>query len=273
MREEIPVSLQCLCTLYFQYETDIMTILNDPQGMMKAYEYYKKTLQLLTYQQSDSNENMIPKQWILKCPFHMICINQIKKIFPNAKLIWCHRHPTSAVPSLCSFLKGCHQTYFEDEGLNDIQLGQAVYKTTIEWLKTSPITIEESGLLHHNTIYNNLIDNPINVIKEIYKSFNMKFTPEYEKILNNYLIENRKKRNKMSYNSYTSTTRVIHESKEHSSQIHSSQEHSSQNSKYKNKNIIHKYDPAMYGIHQNELCQGIFKTYVDNYSIPVSSDS
>ena len=190
-----------------------MTVLNSPNGMMKAYKYYKQTLQLLPYQStnntsSSSNVNKLYsyylikvrmillvvqmlrvhtiillivviltansssttsrntntnkyKQWVLKCRLHMMCIDEIKSIYPDSKLIWCHRHPCSTVPSLCSFLKGCHQTYFEDSCFDDFTLGQVVKKTTENWLKFAP----KSGLLCQHVMYNKLTENPIEVIR------------------------------------------------------------------------------------------------------------
>ena len=76
-----------------------------------AYTTYRKYLQLLSYQTNDFNNNnnvLEPKRWMLKCPIHMFYPKQLAKAFPDAKLIWNHRHPVSAVPSLCSLLKAFH---------------------------------------------------------------------------------------------------------------------------------------------------------------------
>ena len=320
LREEIPISLQYLCTSYFLYDKDVMTVLNSPNGMMKAYKYYKQTLQLLTFQtvnvnysdilsnnsnnnddktntcsrtptartnvnntsSNSSNTNTSTnkyKQWVLKCPFHMICIDEIKSIYPDAKLIWCHRHPCSAVPSLCSFLKGCHQTYFEDSCLDDFTLGQVVKKTTENWLKIAPKKIENSGLLCQHVIYNKLIENPIEVIREIYNTFDMIVTPEYEYKLNEYLLKNHLSREQLftpstdTQSVYTANNTSSHSytASNNNSTSYNNNNNNSSNSKTSNKsNKIHKYNPSEYGLCEKELSQEIFKTYIDSYHLPMS---
>ena len=78
----------------------------------KAYQGYKNMLRLLSYQ---CGEAEAPRRWMLKCPIHLFYIKQIEAVFPDAKLIWTHRHPVSAVPSLCSLIKAFHSVYYEPE--------------------------------------------------------------------------------------------------------------------------------------------------------------
>jgi hypothetical protein len=43
-------------------------------------------------------------------------------------------------------------------------------------------------------VYNDLIQDPVSVVKAIYKQFHWTFTDEYERLLENYLEENRQAR-------------------------------------------------------------------------------
>lgn len=103
-------NLPCLPMLlyddYVNYE-DFLAV-----DAVPAYETYKKYLQLLSYQINDfkngDNGVTLPKRWMLKCPIHLFYPKELGKVFPDAKLIWNHRHPVSAVPSLCSLLKAFH---------------------------------------------------------------------------------------------------------------------------------------------------------------------
>lgn len=82
MREEVPLNLQHLMTIYMDYNSLISTV-----NIKKAYIYYRKTLQLLSFQMGDT-EAANPKRWMLKCPMHLIFTKDIKAVFPDAKLIW-----------------------------------------------------------------------------------------------------------------------------------------------------------------------------------------
>lgn len=55
--------------------------------IVKAYESYKRFLQLLSYQASEA-ERSDPRRWVMKCPLHIMFIKQLAKVFPDAKLVW-----------------------------------------------------------------------------------------------------------------------------------------------------------------------------------------
>jgi hypothetical protein len=80
MREEVPLTIQHLMSLYMDFD-DIVTT-----DLRLAYTYYKKVLQILSYQIDEERVN--PRKWILKCPMHMIYIKELASVFQDAKIIW-----------------------------------------------------------------------------------------------------------------------------------------------------------------------------------------
>jgi hypothetical protein len=87
-----------------------------------------------------------PRAWMLKCPVHLFYPTEIAHAFPDAKLIWTHRHPVSAVPSMCSLLKSIHQMYFENECRDDHALGRSMLKVSEDLLAQAPVDIATSKL-------------------------------------------------------------------------------------------------------------------------------
>ena len=83
MSDEIPVNLQFLYTAYLEYEIFLKALEGDV--INNAYLYYRKILQLLTYQ---IGERTVGRRWVLKCPIHLFFTKAIAKAFPDAKLIW-----------------------------------------------------------------------------------------------------------------------------------------------------------------------------------------
>ncbi len=67
------------------------------QDETAAYDYYHRCVQLIG---SSSPE----KRWLLKNPGHIEHLEQLFRVFPDAKLIQTHRDPAKAVPSLVSLL-------------------------------------------------------------------------------------------------------------------------------------------------------------------------
>ncbi len=68
-----------------------------------AYEYHKQFLQVL---QSEA-----PGTWNLKLPSHALNVPTLLETYPDARLVWTHRDPLTAVGSLCSLISLAHQDF------------------------------------------------------------------------------------------------------------------------------------------------------------------
>ena len=79
MTDEVPIHMQFLYSNYMM-EKEFLEI-----PMFQAYRYYRKMLQLLSFQQDDAAD---PKRWVLKCPMHLFYTKELAAAFPDAKLIW-----------------------------------------------------------------------------------------------------------------------------------------------------------------------------------------
>lgn len=82
MREDIPLNLQYLMSLYMNFD-----YLYERMKVTSAYVWYKKVLQMLSFQYSDE-EARSPRRWMLKCPAHLLYTKEIASVFPDAKIIW-----------------------------------------------------------------------------------------------------------------------------------------------------------------------------------------
>jgi len=61
-----------------------------------AYRYLKRQLQFLQWQTGGAPG----RRWILKSPPHMLTLDALVKVFPDASLVMTHRHPKSSVGSM-----------------------------------------------------------------------------------------------------------------------------------------------------------------------------
>jgi hypothetical protein len=239
LADEVPVLLQ-----YF-YSTYMHPELAEPllRGrIVAAYTLYRKYLQLLSFQHS-KDEEQNPRNWMLKCPIHLFYAKEIAQVFPDAKLVWTHRHPISAVPSMCSLLSSIHKLYYENECRDDHALGRTMLKVSEDLLVKAPTQIKESGLPCADVIYNNLVENPIKVVRDIYDQFGWAFTPAYHDALQNYLKEDKEKRMKTKQEQVS-----------------------------KGKNALHSYSPKAFGITEEALSSGGYKEYINRYNVPMSAD-
>lgn len=239
MSDELPVHMSFLYTIYCDYENFTKNVTADHCN--RAYDYYKKVLQLLSYCQGEAgavNNSKEPRRWMLKSPMHMFMIPQIAHTFPDAKIILTHRHPVSAVPSMCSLVKSLHQLYYENESRDDNLIGKEIARISGDLLANCNKQIEEANFQHVDSVYEKLIKDPIASVRKIYAKFHWPFTVEYEKILREFLAEDAKKRESQKKN--------------------------------RKADKLHTYTPEEFGLTVEELSSGLFKEYIDRYNIPMS---
>jgi hypothetical protein len=65
------------------------------------YQYMKRVLKLLTWQQRDSDR---PQRWVLKCPQHLEQLPVLRKVFPDATVAITHRDPVAVIQSAVTML-------------------------------------------------------------------------------------------------------------------------------------------------------------------------
>jgi hypothetical protein len=239
MSDELPLHMSFLYTIYCDYDYFINGVTVEQRS--RAYDYYKQVLQLLSYCQGEAgsaNNSKEPRRWMLKSPMHMFMIPQIAHAFPDAKIILTHRHPVSAVPSMCSLVKSLHQLYYENESRDDRLIGKEIARISGDLLADCNKQIAEAGFEHADSVYEDLIKDPIQAIRKIYQTFNWPFTVEYEKILREFLEDDSKKRESQKKN--------------------------------RNADKLHSYTPEEFGLTAETLSSGLFKEYIDRYNIPMS---
>lgn len=157
-----------------------------------AYSNHMQVLQLLAYQQ-----NTQEKPWVLKCPGHLGFIKTIKEVFPpGTSVIWTHRDPCESLPS-CASLFQTFQEMHEAEDAKLDELGQDTIKFWQAMLRKADHDLSTVQIPHSHVRYEKLIKDPVAVVKDIYSSMGWEYTDEYDKILGDYIAENKAKRSKI----------------------------------------------------------------------------
>jgi sulfotransferase family protein len=149
--------------------------------MTSAYRYHKQFLQLL---QADA-----PGIWNLKMPSHILWLETLLKIYPDARLVWMHRDPITATSSWCSLIKMGHTT-----GLGRIDL---------EWLGEDipwqAVRHADSGMDFRDKFgedrivdvhYADMIRTPIEAMRKLYAALGDAFTPEAAAGMRKWLDDN-----------------------------------------------------------------------------------
>jgi len=146
-----------------------------------AYEYHRQFLQVL---QADA-----PGTWNLKLPSHALNVPTLLKTYPDARLVWTHRDPLTAVGSLCSLISLGHQGF----------LGRVDYKWLGEnypWqaAQHADRIMDARDQLGEDRIidvhYADLMRDPIATLRKLYRALGDEFTAAAEAGMRNWLADN-----------------------------------------------------------------------------------
>jgi len=81
------------------------------------YQYLKRVLQLLQWQRRSPG-----KRWVLKCPQHLEQLGVLKRVFPDATLVFTHRDPVAVIQStltMCAYIQRMQRPKIEMEWLRE----------------------------------------------------------------------------------------------------------------------------------------------------------
>jgi Sulfotransferase family len=104
--ECISVTNQDFKSLVYEAMTNIPTYgawLKDAD-LTSAYEYHRKALQVL-------QSGGVRGRWSLKAPAHVLNLEALHAVYPDARLVVTHRDPTVVVASVCSLVTTLTKTF------------------------------------------------------------------------------------------------------------------------------------------------------------------
>lgn len=149
--------------------------------MTSAYRYHKRFLQLL---QADA-----PGVWNLKMPSHALWLDTLLKVYPDARLVWTHRDPFKAMGSFCSIISLGHMGFtgtVDKEWIAENCSYQAFEHANRIMDSRERLGEERIADVH----YAELVTDPINTMRQLYRALGDEFTPEAEAAMQQWLDHN-----------------------------------------------------------------------------------
>jgi hypothetical protein len=147
--------------------------------MLPALRHHKRALQLL--------QSRAPGRWLLKHPSHVLHLDALFAIYPDAKAIVLHRDPLLVVAAYCSLLRYSRQLLM-GESVDLKQLG-AQY---LPMLVLHADRLVEYRHAHprapfHDLHYHEFKADPLGEIRRIYAFLSEELTPAIEEQMRRYL--------------------------------------------------------------------------------------
>ena len=159
---------------------------HDRQDKRPAYECHRRFLQHLQWRCPGA-------PWVLKAPSHLMALDSLFAVYPDAQVVLTHRDPLKVLPSCASFAKVLRAPF---TGSIDLKaLGAEVSR---RWAASAYLVTRlrsEQKQLQGNFFdvsYPELIRDPMAAVSGIYRHFGRELTPAAEAAMRRYVEQNPK---------------------------------------------------------------------------------
>lgn len=157
------------------------------RGLGNAYRRYRDQLRLLQWQGRPEPCSQVSGRWLLKDPAHLLGLEHILEIFPDACVIQTHRDPLKSLPSNCS-LYAHSRIMFSDE-IDARELG--AYVAGGIWPEALDVALEARKRLPEQNFfdlrYADLMRDPIRSMEGIYRHFGLELSESTREAMRAYL--------------------------------------------------------------------------------------
>jgi hypothetical protein len=150
--------------------------------MGPTYEWHKRF-----HQMKQGTEDV---RWALKAPSHILWIPELLAAYPDARLVWTHRDPFTALASQCSLMAQIHLRYADVPDVDWIRQRYPGYMH--EHLQRPMALPAHQRERIYDLQYNALMRDPVGAVKGLYDWLGDEFAPELQAAIEGWLAANPK---------------------------------------------------------------------------------
>jgi hypothetical protein len=152
-----------------------------------AYEYHARVLKLLQW-------GAPSRRWTLKWPCHLLALDAIAGVYPDATFVVTHRDPVQALASNCSLAHMLRTG--TDPDYDPKIIGQDMLNLVREHVnRLVAFDVAQSQAGHSSLVhvdYYRLVDSPETVMPSVFESIGLEWTPVVEDRIRTWRAENPK---------------------------------------------------------------------------------
>src|SRR5215468_9137757 len=146
-------------------------------GFLDAYRFHRRFLQHLDAQ-------LPARRWILKSPDHLFALDDIRKVYPDARLVLVHRDPVRVLASVAKLTEVLRRPF--TRSIDRVGIGREV---SASWLdgarRMRGLSLNGDAALHLN--YRQIIARPIDAVRAVYRHCDLVLTDEAEGRMRSWL--------------------------------------------------------------------------------------
>ncbi len=150
-----------------------------------VYRYHKTVLQILQHKNPR-------KRWLLKAPEHQVHLEDLLKVYPDARIVQTHRDPIKCMASATS-LMGTLYHMRSDQPFNAAMFENIIMGEATAQRLEKVMDQRETGIVPQTNItdsrYQDLMDDPMQCIHRIYQHFGLTLSDIAKKRMLDYLAK------------------------------------------------------------------------------------
>lgn len=153
------------------------------QDWTPAYQRHRRLLQLIGLNDRD-------KRWVLKNPSHMIALDTLLDVYPDAIVLVTHRDPVTCTASMCSLADA------STRGTSTAFVGERIGRTQLDLLRRENDAFRvardraPAGQVM-DIDYTDLVSDPAGTVRGVYEGFGLSWTDEVDRAVADELSASR----------------------------------------------------------------------------------
>ncbi|MDT7043927.1 sulfotransferase [Candidatus Nitronereus thalassa] len=130
-----------------------------------------------------------PRQWILKAPAHILSLESLLAVYPDAKIVQTHRSPHAVLGSVSSLdviLRQAFSRSVDPQAIGQEALTQ--WANAVQRAMNVRDAVSTQRHQFYDVLYNALEQHPIRTIEQMYQHFGLTLTNTAKSNMQNYLL-------------------------------------------------------------------------------------
>ena len=147
------------------------------RGLLDGYRFHRRFLQHL-------DAELPGRRWILKSPDHVFALDEIRKVYPDACLVFIHRDPVRVLASVTRLTEVLRRSFARS--VDRVELGRHVSASWVDGAqRMRALSARDNSVLHLH--YRQIIRSPLDAVRSVYRHCNLVLTEEAEARMRRWL--------------------------------------------------------------------------------------
>ena len=160
----------------------------DEAGHLEPYRFHRRFLQHLQHGRPDRAAGG-GGRWALKCPDHVFALDEIRTVYPDARLVFVHRDPVKVLLSVARLTEVLRRVF--TRRVNPAEIGR---QESLRWHEGAQRMVAASRAggfavppchVHHL----DLISDPLGTVAEIYRHFGLALPSQAAERIGRHVID------------------------------------------------------------------------------------